>query len=252
MTDVSLENQAKANANQKAPTKTTKIVKRKVLVKKETEPHVETTKTELQPTHDTKATIAPSDVQTITQSDVSTSESNKQRKEKNTKKPKRIVQDNDKCLVLLFAQIELLINCDSNTSVSKHNRIKKHIHKYATLLKENNDSLQRYISNKPSKQSGSGFMKKVPITDELREFGIKYGGWDKSKCDKMSRVDATKAICSHIQQGGLFDEADKRNIKVSTEMMKLLKLDESTKLTTYPVIQKLIQSHFKPDMPVAT
>lgn len=247
MTTASLENGEKSNVTQKVPTKTTKIVKRKVLVKKEPEQQVEPVKPEQEPKE--KQIVVPSDVQTITQSDLPTTE-NKQRKEKNTKKPKRIVQDNDKCLGLLFAQIELLMNCDANTSISKNNRIKKHIHKYTTLLKDNNDALQRYISNKPSKQSGSGFMKKVPITDELREFGIKYGGWDKSKCDKMSRVDATKAICSHIQQGGLFDESDKRNIKVSTEMMKLLKLDGGTTHTTYPVIQKLIQTHFKPDVQV--
>lgn len=244
MTSVSLENQeVKAP---KTPATKTKIVKKKVLVKKE--PTEQSKVPEITPKETAPPVVVESDVQTITESDAPIGE--KQRKEKNTKKPKRIVLDNDKCLGLLYAQIDLLVACDNTTSVSKYNRIKKHIQKYVAHLKDNNDALQKYINSRPSKQSGSGFMKKVPITDELREFGIKYGGWDKTKCDKMSRVDATKAICSHIQQGGLFDEADKRNIKVSSEMMKLLKLDESTKHTTYPVIQKLIQTHFRPDVSV--
>ena len=249
MTSASLNNQESKNQeSQNIRPKTTKIVKKKVLVKKEPE------KSQVKEVESKKEVNVPSivesDVRTISESDAPTvTENTTQRKEKNTKKPKRIVQDSDKFLTLLFAQIELLQTCDNSTSVSKFNRIKKHISKYAQHIKDNNDALQKYIMNKPSKQSGSGFMKKVPITDELREFGIRYGGWDKSKCEKMSRVDATKAICSHIQQGGLFDEADKRNIKVSSEMMKLLKLDESVKHTTYPVIQKLIQTHFKPDVP---
>tara|TARA_B110000483_G_scaffold80470_1_gene100107 strand:- start:7297 stop:8058 length:762 start_codon:yes stop_codon:yes gene_type:complete len=246
MTSVSLNNQVPPNSQPKKPT--TKIVTKKVLVKKES---IDKNKVSEKKPEEVKLVpaIVESDVQTITESDAPISDIPKQRKEKNTKKPKRIVLDNEKCLVLLYGQLDLLMACDVNTSVSKYNRIKKHIQKYVAHLKENNDALQKYINNKPSKQSGSGFMKKVPITDELREFGIKYGGWDKTKCDKMSRVDATKAICSHIQQGGLFDEADKRNIKVSSEMMKLLKLDEFTKHTTYPVIQKLIQTHFRPDVP---
>lgn len=177
---------------------------------------------------------------TVSQDTVSTST---KKGGKNSRKPKRIIQDLNKLSEQLTAHLALLDETDPTSKAFV--RVKKALHKTALGLNEASDYLQNYI-RRPSKSSGSGFMKKVPITEDLKNFGIKYGGWDRSSCDMMSRVDATKAICAHIQQGGLFDEKDKRNIRVSTDMRRLLNLSDECTVTTYPLIQKGIQIHFSP------
>ena len=187
-----------------------------------------------------RESVLESTTSTIVESTKSTSG----RKEKNVKKPKRLIGDIDKILNILIANVDTLISMDETVTQTKLNRCKKHIQKNVLSIKECNDGLNRYMQSKPSKQSGSGFMKKVPITKELRDFGIKHGGWSENDCSKMSRVDATKAICSHIQKHNLFDEQDKRQIKVSSEIKQLLQIGSGIEFTTYPDIQKRIQMHF--------
>lgn len=238
-----------------APVVKKRVVKKKVVVKSPVNESVAQVPTPVPTPVPTQApTLVPDQTQEQVPSVASVASSDdaskRRNQNKNAKKPKRLVQDTGKAVETLINQIKQLEDCELNQA--KFGRIRKHLMKTATAIKESNDGLHKYIMNKPSKQSGSGFMKKVPITEELKKFGIKYGGWDRNACDMMSRVDATKAICSHIQQGGLFDVQDKRNIKVSSEMKALLKLSDDCKVTTYPLIQKAIQTHFPKDIPVST
>jgi chromatin remodeling complex protein RSC6 len=92
-------------------------------------------------------------------------------------------------------------------------------------------------------------MKRVRISEQLRAFGMTHGGWLQTDVE-MSRVDATKAICAHIQKMELGDPSDKRRIKMSPELKSLFS-DVEGEWISYPEIQKQIQQHFM-TVPVAT
>jgi chromatin remodeling complex protein RSC6 len=116
-------------------------------------------------------------------------------------------------------------------------------------LKNIVDSLKQCIVEKPSRNTSSGFMKRVRISEQLRAFGMTHGGWLQTDVE-MSRVDATKAICAHIQKMELGDPSDKRRIKMSPELKSLFS-DVEGEWISYPEIQKQIQQHFM-TVPVAT
>lgn len=92
----------------------------------------------------------------------------------------------------------------------------------------------------------SGFMKEVPISNELAKFiGEKAG-------TKMSRVDATKRLHSYIVDNNLQNPENRREIRPDNHLAKLLgyKAKEHGPLY-YFVMQKLIQTHFTRETPSA-
>ena len=96
----------------------------------------------------------------------------------------------------------------------------------------------RKVSTRP-RNTTSGFMKPVNISDEM----CKFTGWE-SDCPK-SRVDVTKYICSYIKKKDLQNPTDRRIILPDGKLKKLLNIqkDEEDPLTYY-TLQKRIQHHF--------
>ena len=151
---------------------------------------------------------------------------------KKVQKPKKLISHAEKQIVALLKQLETLKATDKE--MTKNKQIKLH-HNIV-------DTLKQCIVEKPSRNTSSGFMKRVRISEALREFGMTHGGWLQTDVE-MSRVDATKAICAHIQKMELGDPSDKRRIKMSDEL-KVLFTDVESDWISYPEIQKQIQQHF--------
>jgi len=162
---------------------------------------------------------------------------------KKMQKPKKLISHAEKQIVILLKQLDIL-KATSGKEITKNKQIKLHHNLELSVhnLKNMVDALKQCIVEKPSRNTSSGFMKRVKISDQLRLFGMTHGGW-LSTDTEMSRVDATKAICAHIQKMELGDPTDRRKIKMSPEL-KALFTDVTGDYTSYPEIQKQIQRHF--------
>ena len=169
-------------------------------------------------------------------------ESNDSALNKKVQKPKKLISHAEKQIVALLKQLETLKSTDKemtkNKQIKLHHNIELSVHNLKNIV----DTLKQCIVEKPSRNTSSGFMKRVLISDRLRTFGMQHGGWQATDTE-MSRVDATKAICSHIQKMELGDPSDKRRIKMSPEL-KALFADVDNEWISYPEIQKQIQQHF--------
>jgi chromatin remodeling complex protein RSC6 len=93
----------------------------------------------------------------------------------------------------------------------------------------------------------SGFLKPVPVSDEIR----KFAGWEKDELH--SRVDVTNFICQHIKKNNLQKADDRRQIAPDATLKKILNIKKDSKDTIpYYEIQKHIKHHFpKPPAPLA-
>jgi upstream activation factor subunit UAF30 len=92
-----------------------------------------------------------------------------------------------------------------------------------------------------AKNTSSGFMKPVKISNEMSSFT----GWEKDEL--KSRVDVTKYICGYIRDNDLQNPADRRQIVPDKKLTNLLKLDKkglAEEPLTYYSLQKKIQPHF--------
>lgn len=90
----------------------------------------------------------------------------------------------------------------------------------------------------------SGFMKEVPISDEMAKFlGVEKGSI-------MSRVECTKGLHAYIIEHDLQNPDNRREIKPDRKLATLLKYDKRPVESDghgplfYYVMQKLIQQHF--------
>jgi len=161
---------------------------------------------------------------------------------KKVHKPKKLISHAEKQIITLLKQLETLKSTEKEMTKNKQIKLQHNIELSVHNLKNIVDTLKQCIVEKPSRNTSSGFMKRVRISEQLRNFGMKHGGWLQTDTE-MSRVDATKAICSHIQKMELGDPADKRRIKMSPEL-KALFTDVENEWISYPEIQKQIQQHF--------
>ena len=85
----------------------------------------------------------------------------------------------------------------------------------------------------------SGFMKLVPVSEELSEFA----GWDPKELH--SRVDVTKYICNYIKENNLQNPNDRRIIEPDLKLKKLLKTyDEGRDTLKYYTLQSHLKIHF--------
>jgi chromatin remodeling complex protein RSC6 len=96
------------------------------------------------------------------------------------------------------------------------------------------------ISDKNSRKCGnrapSGFVKPLPIHDELAEFlGL-------PKDTVIARTEVTRMINKYIRENGLQDKEIKRNINADEKLKALFKMDDTMQLT-YFNIQKYIGHH---------
>ena len=100
---------------------------------------------------------------------------------------------------------------------------------------------QRKKNPNRAKNTSSGFMKPVKISDEMSSFT----GWEKDEL--KSRVDVTKYICGYIRENDLQNPTDRRQIVPDKKLTSLLKLDKkglAEEPLTYYSLQKKIQPHF--------
>jgi len=100
---------------------------------------------------------------------------------------------------------------------------------------------QRKKNPNRAKNTSSGFMKPVKISNEMSSFT----GWEKDEL--KSRVDVTKYICGYIRDNDLQNPADRRQIVPDKKLTNLLKLDKkglAEEPLTYYSLQKKIQPHF--------
>ena len=105
------------------------------------------------------------------------------------------------------------------------------------VLKTKNKSVR-------SKNTSSGFMKPVRISNEMAQFT----SWDQSQL--YSRNVVTKFICDYVRDNNLQNPEDRRQILCDEKLASLLKFDiqNSSSPLTYPGIQKYMQHHFFSDV----
>ena len=109
-----------------------------------------------------------------------------------------------------------------------------------TLVNDLNRVLKSKTKTVRNKNTSSGFMKPVRISNEMASFTK----WDPSQL--YSRVDVTKFLCAYIKTNQLQNPEDRRKIICDEKLSALLKLDNSYSLT-YPGLQQHIQQHFITD-----
>lgn len=110
-------------------------------------------------------------------------------------------------------------------------------------IKKPIDKLAR--SKPPRKQinidgNRNGFLKPVPISDELAKFLNCEPG------SMKSRVEVTRAICEYIEKNNLQNPANRREIVVDATLQKLLSYDPAVETIPlqYFIVQSRIQRHF--------
>lgn len=90
---------------------------------------------------------------------------------------------------------------------------------------------------KATNRKPSGFVKPMPISDELASFlGEKTG-------TELARTQVTKRIVAYIREHKLNDPQNGRRILADTKLRKLLKLGKNDELT-YFNLQKYMSPHF--------
>ena len=149
-----------------------------------------------------------------------------------------ILADFDKVLESVAEQIELLRSAESKShkvgvkylrSLSKNLRI---------LRNDSNRTIKVKKPSNRSKNTQSGFMKPVSISEDMASFC----SWDKDV--PKSRVDVTKYICNYIKENDLQNPKDRRIIVPDNKLKALLDCSDDGEDLTYYTLQKKIQPHF--------
>jgi chromatin remodeling complex protein RSC6 len=103
------------------------------------------------------------------------------------------------------------------------------------------NDLTKKIDKKVNKRKGNhnpiGFIKRVPISDELAQFLGKESGIE------MARADVTKLIWTYIKNKNLQDTYDGRIIKPDEKLGKLLNLPQNDEVTFFN-LQKYMKCHY--------
>ena len=149
-----------------------------------------------------------------------------------------ILADFDKVLESVTEQIELLRSAEAKShkvgvkylrSLSKNLRI---------LRNDSNRTIKVKKPSNRSKNTQSGFMKPVSISEDMASFC----SWDKDV--PKSRVDVTKYICNYIKENDLQNPKDRRIIVPDNKLKALLDCSDDGEDLTYYTLQKKIQPHF--------
>ena len=158
--------------------------------------------------------------------------------EKQVSKKKSVITK-DEYLDSFDAMMELLDQEVSNVKGGKPVGIKflKSLSvKVKCLKRQANKLIKAKRGSRKSTTVQSGFLKPVPISDELR----KFAGWEKDELH--SRVDVTKFICDYIKDKDLQNPDDRRQIVPDKQLKKILGI--SGKLED-PLHYYNIQTHIK-------
>ena len=146
-----------------------------------------------------------------------------------------VLNDFDSLLGSIEAQVvELRSAADKKLGV----KYLKSVVKTLKSLRADSSRVMKVKKRAPrSKNTQSGFMKPVPISEEM----VKFCKWEKDV--PKSRVDVTKYICNYIKENSLQYPKDKRIILPDNKLKTLLNVSDDDKLTYY-TLQKKIQPHF--------
>ena len=149
-----------------------------------------------------------------------------------------VVRDFDSLLRTLEDRVEQLRSTDAKSRKNTGVKFVKSLTKsLRTLKKDTQKAMKMKRKTNRAKNTTSGFMKPVPISEEM----IKFTGWEADA--PKSRVDVTKFICNYIKENDLQKPADRRVILPDTKLKKILNHQEGENLTYYS-LQKKIQHHF--------
>lgn len=149
-----------------------------------------------------------------------------------------VVRDFDSLLQTLEDRVEQLRSTDAKSRKNTGVKFVKSLTKsLRTLKKDTQKAMKMKRKTNRAKNTTSGFMKPVPISEEM----IKFTGWEADA--PKSRVDVTKFICNYIKENDLQKPADRRVILPDTKLKKILNHQEGENLTYYS-LQKKIQHHF--------
>ena len=149
-----------------------------------------------------------------------------------------VVRDFDSLLQTLEDHVEQLRSTDAKSRKNTGVKFVKSLTKsLRTLKKDTEKAMKMKRKTNRAKNTTSGFMKPVPISDEM----IKFTGWDADA--PKSRVDVTKFICNYIKENELQKPEDRRVILPDAKLKKILNHQDGENLTYYS-LQKKIQHHF--------
>lgn len=149
-----------------------------------------------------------------------------------------VVRDFDSLLQTLEDHVEQLRSTDAKSRKNTGVKFVKSLTKsLRTLKKDTEKAMKMKRKTNRAKNTTSGFMKPVPISDEM----IKFTGWDADA--PKSRVDVTKFICNYIKENDLQKPEDRRVILPDAKLKKILNHQDGENLTYYS-LQKKIQHHF--------
>ena len=149
-----------------------------------------------------------------------------------------VVRDFDSLLQTLEDHVEKLRSTDAKSRKNTGVKFVKSLTKsLRTLKKDTEKAMKMKRKTNRAKNTTSGFMKPVPISEEM----IKFTGWEADA--PKSRVDVTKFICNYIKENDLQKPEDRRVILPDSKLKKILKHQDGENLTYYS-LQKKIQHHF--------
>ena len=149
-----------------------------------------------------------------------------------------VVRDFDSLLQTLEDHVEQLRSTDAKSRKNTGVKFVKSLTKsLRTLKKDTEKAMKMKRKTNRAKNTTSGFMKPVQISDEM----IKFTGWDADA--PKSRVDVTKFICNYIKENDLQKPEDRRVILPDAKLKKILNHQDGENLTYYS-LQKKIQHHF--------
>lgn len=149
-----------------------------------------------------------------------------------------VVRDFDSLLQTLEDHVEQLRSTDAKSRKNTGVKFVKSLTKsLRTLKKDTEKAMKMKRKTNRAKNTTSGFMKPVQISDEM----IKFTGWEADA--PKSRVDVTKFICNYIKENELQKPEDRRVILPDAKLKKILNHQDGENLTYYS-LQKKIQHHF--------
>jgi chromatin remodeling complex protein RSC6 len=171
---------------------------------------------------------------------VDTTETQPVEKESRIKKHKI----NDEYISNYFDELVESINEEvkniKESPTKKNIKFLKSLNKRIKILKKSNTTLLKQKQKEKKKRknnTNSGFLKPVPISNELANFT----GWGETEL--KSRVDVTKYICNYIKENNLQNPKDRRQIKPDKKLRKLLKYPKNS---DEPLKYYSLQTHLKP------
>ena len=149
-----------------------------------------------------------------------------------------VVRDFDSLLQSLEDHVEHLRSTDAKTRKNTGVKFVKSLTKSLRLLKKDTQkAMKMKRKTNRAKNTTSGFMKPVKISNEM----ISFTGWEADA--PKSRVDVTKFICNYIKENDLQKPEDRRVILPDAKLKKILDHQDGENLTYYS-LQKKIQHHF--------